>query len=187
MFPKSFLKFLPVLLALCFLVTPPALAQKKTELTEESIRAYVKESETLHTKGFEEYLDFINKTTHENYTARILTTVYPPQGEPTEMPMNVDKETLLKNARDGFESSQGAVVSQEIHSINMSPDKKSAIVKSTLRISNQRMPHQQGPSSMLADMTSQCTDEIVYTPSIGLQVLKSNYVSQMTIKQEQEL
>lgn len=187
MFRKSFLKFMPLLAVLCLALPHTVSAQNQTGLTEESIRAYVKESETLHNKSFEEYRTFINKTTHEDYKARILTTVYPPQGEPVEMPMNIDKQTLLKSARDGYDSSQGATISQEILAIAISPDKKSATVKSTLSIKNQRMPNQQGLNSTLADMSAQCTDEIVFTPSVGIQVLKSDYVSEMTIKQEQEL
>lgn len=192
MFRKPFLKFAPLLAALCLLLPDVAWAQKQTGLTEESIRAYVKQGETLHTRPFDEYRDFIDKTTHENYQARILTIVHPLQGEPLEMPMNVDKQSLLKNARDGYDSSQGATIAQEIHAITISPDKKTAVMKSTLRITNQHLPdpqdpNQQGMSSMLADMTSQCTDEFVFTPATGIQVLKSDYVSEMTIKQEQEL
>lgn len=187
MLQKTRLKFLPLLAVLCLMLPHTASAQKQTELTEASIRAYVQESETLHTKPFDAYRDFIQKTTHENYNARIVTTVYPLQGEPIEMPMNVDKQALLSSARDGYDSAQGAIIKQDIHTILISTDKKSAIVKSTLRITNQRLPGQPGLSSTLADMTSQCTDEIVLTPSIGIQVLKSDYVSEMTIKKEQEL
>ncbi len=187
MFRKSFLKFMSLLAVLCFALPQAASAQKQTGLTEESIRAYVKESETLHNKPFDEYLAFITKTTHDDYKARILTTVYPPHGEPQEMPLNIDKQALLKSARDGYDSSQGATISQEILAIAISPDKKSAVVKSKLSIKNQRLPEEQGLNRMLSDMTSECTDEIVLTPSVGLQVLKSDYISEMKIKQEQEL
>ncbi len=187
MFRKSFLKFMPLLAVLCLALPHTVSAQKQAGLSEESIRAYVKETETLHNKPFEEYLAFITKTTHDDYKARILTTIYPPQGEPTEMPLSLDKQALLKSARDGYDSSQGATISQEILAIAISPDKKSAVVTSKLSIKNQRLPEQEGLNSMLSDMTSQCTDEIVFTPSVGIQVLKSDYISEMKIKQEQEL
>ncbi len=187
MFRKSFLKFAPLLTLLCLALPHTASAQKQTGLSEESIRAYVQETETLHNKPFEDYLAFITKTTHDDYKARILTTVHPLQGESIEMPMNIDKQALLKSARDGYDSSQGATISQDILAITISPDKKTAVVKSRLSIKNQRLPEQEGLNSMLSDMTSQCTDEIVFTPSVGIQVLKSDYISEMTIKQEQEL
>lgn len=187
MFRKSFLKFAPLLAVLCLALPHAVLAQTQTGLTEDLIRAYVKDGETLHNKPFEDYLAFISKTTHDDYKARILMTVHPLQGEPVEMPMNIDKQALLQSARESYDSAQGATISQEILAITISPDKKSAVIKSTLTIKNQRLPAQQGLNSLMGDMKSQCTDELVFTPSVGVQVLKSDYISEMTIKQEQEL
>lgn len=186
MFRLSF--FIVLLLAtLSVLVPASAHAQKQTWLTVENIRAFSKESEQVYKKTFEEYLAFLQKTTHEEYTARINTTISQPDQAPTEMPLNLDKTALLQTAREAYESTKGATITQDIMSIEIAPDKKSATVTSKIYITNQRIAPGGSMSTILADTVSTCVDEIVYTPMTGIQLKKSEYENVMTIKQEQEL
>lgn len=171
--------------ALC--LAAPYAAQAQNGLTEESIRVFSEEGKTVFKKTFEQYRTFIERAMHDDYKANILTTVRQPLEAPIEMPLTLNKKNTLDMARESYDSMQGATITEKIESIVISPDKKSAIVKSRLTIINQQIIPAQSMSSMLADTTTQCTDEIVYTPTTGIQVLKSDNISEMTIKQEQEL
>lgn len=179
---------LVVLLAFCSGLAPlSAHAQKQTWLTEENIRAFSVESERAYTKPYEEYLAFVRKTTHDKYQARINTKIMQDGQASADMPMTLDKATLLKTAREAYDSTKGATLTQDIVDIKIAPDKKTAIVRSKIYINNQRIAPNGSMSMILADSVANCVDEIVYTPMVGIQVLKSDFDTVMTIKQEQEL
>ncbi|HEY0901106.1 MAG TPA: hypothetical protein VGD95_03175 [Micavibrio sp.] len=179
--------FTLVLAALTILAPALGYAQKQTWLTEENIRAFSKDSEDAYKKPYEEYLAFIQKTTHDQYAATITTKIMQDGQASTEMPMTIDKITLLKSARDAYDSTKGATLTQDILSIEIAPDKKTARVTSKIYITNQRIAPGGSMSTILADTVSTSVDDIVYTPMVGIQVLKSEYENVMTIKQEQEL
>lgn len=175
------------LLALSLLTAIPAYAQAVKWLTEDNIRSFIAESASVPQKSYDDYLAFIKKTTHEEYRGKIMMNITIPNSPPTQVPIDLDKDEVIKTAREGYDSSQGATTKQTIQEITISPDKKTATVKWTFTIINQKLPSEADMQSTLADSTSICIDEVVYTPMIGVQVIKSDYKTDVTIKQEQEL
>jgi|GEM_PF-5388526 hypothetical protein len=171
-----------------FISASSAHAQDANRLTEQSVRAFLDESISIYKKPYPEFLAFIEKTTHDDFDGQIVMTVHKGNEAPVQAPVSMDKQMILSTAREGYGDMKDAVITTDIHEIKISPDKKSATVKSTLSIKNQRIPAPEGSNiTILGDSITQCHDEIVFTPGNGIQSFRARYVSDLTIKQEQEL
>lgn len=144
-------------------------------------------AETMHLKSFDEYVATLNEIIHDDYQSQIKTTLHVPNEPPKEVPMSMDKKAMISSAREGYDGSQGATLEQTIDSIEINADKKSATVKSTTKITGQKMASGNSMQTTLADSLTVCTDELVYTSLIGVQTLKSDCQSEVTMKVEQEL
>lgn len=176
-------------LAICaLLATSPSYAQKATGLTEASVRAFMDESLGVYKKPYPEFLAFTDKMTHGDFNGQMVMTFHKGNDAPIQVPMNMDRDLILSTAREGYDSMKHAVMTQDIHEIKISPDKKSASIKSTLTIKNQKIVgDKDSEMTMTGDSVTQCLDEIVYTPEHGIQALHAQYTADITIKQEQEL
>lgn len=167
---------------------PAFLHAEEAGLTESAIRALFVENETAHHKPFPEYLALIKKTTHERYQGKILMRISIDDNTPVELEVQMDKKMIIDQARESHENLAQATVKGTIESITISPDKKSATVKSRMVILNQKIPLGADALQITrADSEVTGIDDIVYTPVIGLQFIKSNYISTTTVKKEQEL
>ena len=185
--PKKFIVILLAIAALPALGMSPAFAQQATWLTEENIMAFMHETETMYQKPFDEYVTALERVTHDDSLFQAVTIIRTPDKASTEIPVNLDKKALISTARDGYDSMQGAALSQTIDEIAINADKKSATVKSTATITNQKLSPSNALNITLGDSVASCTDNLVYTPMVGVQVIKSQCQLEITVKQEQEL
>lgn len=170
-----------------FLFTGTAHAQNQTGLTKENVEAFMEEGAAIYKKPYAEFTAFMDKATHDDYQGNLITTIHNGKNPPAQMPVKIDKKIIMNGARDSYDSAQGATITLSIEDIQMAPDNKTATVKSTLTIINQKLAAGESGKTLLSDMKSTCTDEIIYTATAETQVLKSNCKVDMTIKQEQGL
>ncbi len=162
-------------------------AQQATWLTEENVRQYVNEAEASPRLPYDEHLAFVKRSTHDAFKGKMDMTIKMPSQPPVHSPTEITKESMIASAREGHDSMQGADISVDIQDIKISPDKKTATVKSEMRITNQQIKTGENLQTTLADSVTNCSDEVVYTPMVGVQIINSDCKSEITVKQEQEL
>lgn len=185
--PKKFIVILLAIAALPALGMSPAFAQKATWLTEDNVKAYAEASAASYRLPYDEHLAFIKKATHENFRGTIDINIKMPSQPPTHTPLSLNKESMISSAKEGYDSVQAANIKYDVKSIKISADKKSATVESEMRITNQKLSSGESMQSSISDSVTLCTDEVVYTPMVGVQILQSDCKSEVTVKQEQEL
>ncbi len=185
--PKKLIVILLAIVALPASGMKPACAQQATWLTEENVKAYAEESAASYRLPYDEHLAFIKKATHDDFSGTIDMNVKMPSQPPTQTPITLNKESMINSSREGYDSVQGAKIDYNVKSIKISADKKSATVESEMRITNQKLSSGESMQSTISDSVTLCTDEVVYTPMVGVQILISDCKSDITVKQEQEL
>ena len=183
------MKFWNILLAVSALSINSACAQETTGLTEESIRQFSHDTATASQKPYAEYLDFIKTTTNTDFHGQVSMNIHMPDNtiEKSPKPMDLDRTAMVSTAQVAYDSIQNATIEIIIHDIKISPDKKSAIVTSDVIVTNQEIITGEPPKVASANSKATCTDEVVFTAGIGVQLMKSNCTTELTMNPLQEL
>ena len=188
MLQVKYMVVLCLLAALTALTFFSAQAQQPAALTNENIRIFMEDSAQSYQKPYDQFLSMTKTMTHDSYKSRMLMTFHNGNEAPVQVPVDMDKQMLLQTARQGYDSMKGASLQYDIQDIHIHPNGKSATVKSTMVIKNQNFQITEGSmQTTLADSTVNCVDELVFSADKGIQFIKSDYTSDVTIKQEQEL
>lgn len=182
------MKFWSLLLAVSALSMSSACAQEATGLTEESIRKFSHDTTTASKKPYDEYIEFIKTTTHSDFNGKVSMSIRMPDNsvETSPEPMALNKTTMISTGHAAYNSIQKATIEIIISDIQISPDKQSATVKSEVIVNNQEITTGEPPITTSADSKATCTDELIFTAGIGVQLMKSDCATELTMKPPQE-
>lgn len=166
----------------------PVQAQTDKFLTDDSIRAFMEESLKSYMLDYPDFEAFLRRSSHKNFIGTLDLTITMPGQAPVKNNVSMSYDQLIQSGRDGYNSVQNAELEQIISEITMAPDQQKASVAYTMTIVNQSFSFNEQPTqSVMADSVTHCTDDLVFTPGIGPQIIKSVCTTEVTIKPQQEL
>lgn len=170
--------------AIILLASGSASAQTSSVITDASIRNYYASLPDLFKKPYETFITEFNARTSDTAVITSTTTINIPGQAPTQSTSTMSKSDLIANAPQAYQSSKGANLWNQVLSITIGPDGKTARVEEISRITGMSFPGADQNRPFIADSTETCADELVLTPGIGIQMEKSDCTSIINIKQK---
>jgi len=177
------MKFLSILLAVSAIAMSSACAQETKGLTENSVKQFYQDLSQASKKTAQEYIDFIAKTTHPDFDSTANMNIHMPDKPPAPSPepLKLTKDAVVNTSKAAHTSLKNATVEIKVREVLISPDKKSARVKSNVIVTNQEVPAGEPIQVFRGDSNAECTDEVVYTPEVGVQLLKAECMTDLVL------
>lgn len=167
----------------------PASGGDENGLTEEGIRAFYAESARAYLQPLSLYKEWTKTHFHEKGRVTETTTIkLPGAASPVVTSRTLTRKELLEETEKNYQSMRGLLIQNEVTSISLAPDGKSAEVKDKSIITGLSLPVDSGSGKTLAgNGVSQCDDKVVFTAGKGVQILSSTCTSEITVSAEQNL
>ncbi len=177
------MKFLSILLAVSAIAMSSACAQETKGLTEEAVKQFCQDLSQASKKPAQEYTDFIAKTTHPDFQGTMNMNIHMPGKEAAASPepLKLTRDGVVNTSKAAHTSLKDATVEIKVREVLISPDKKSARVKSDVIVTNQEVPAGEPIQVFRGDSKAACTDEMVYTPEAGIQILKTECMTDLVL------
>lgn len=165
-------------------ITP--VSDSASDLSEAGIRAFYAESATIHHKPLEVYKEWTKNHLHKEVKFTETTTIKLPGASPVVNSRTMTRNEMLKELDENYKSMRGVTVKNEVTSVTVAPNGKSAEVKDKSVITGVSVPVGDG-KDLRGDGTSTCNDKVVFTPGAGIQVLSSVCTLDITLSSSQDL
>ena len=178
-------------LCLTLLALPTlALAQASKadgRLTEAALRDFYNLSLTIHKKPFADYEAFMKSHMSDDVEIKMNSIALVDGAPPQTDVVTMDKPKVMAALKDDYDNSQDAVMDQKINKIDITPDGKSAVVKTVVVITkdmkNMGITGQkdQKPISVHLQSQSLCEDTLTLNTANEPQISKSNCTTKTKI------
>jgi len=156
-------------------------AAAQNSLSEPAIRKFYAESQAALKYPFEQHVAYLQKSMTESYEGTNSTVVTAPEQAPIPATETQSKAEIIANVQANYDAIKNATVKEEIQSIQISPDGKSATVRAKTDIKNLSIPTPPGSPKVSADTASTCTDKIVLSPEGIVQIDRSDCNGKVTL------
>lgn len=179
---KTYITTACILGALLLPSTGHTMDQKNSEISESAIRAFSEEMNTVHTKPFEEYKTAIEAAFTKDATFEVSDTLTLNNEEPKPIREFKEREQYMADLKTGYNLLQGAQIDYKITSIEISPDKKTAVLKDATSVKNQ-IRNNANFDNVDMDFSSSatCTTKLKLSNSNKLQATNTSCDSKTTV------
>lgn len=165
---------------------PAAAGPLAAGMTEDSIRAYYRESLDALKGPYTAYIEFMNKTTSDNFTSFLKMTTKVSGQRPTVSTDRQTKHSLLAGAKAAYRAVKEASISYEIKKITIAPDGRSASAITDTIIKNLAVAAAHD-RVLLGTSKGECIDDFVLGPNGVLQLAKETCKADLTVSEGQSL
>lgn len=162
----------------------PVMAQSADHLTDGTIRQYYAELPDLFKKPYEDFIKDYSARASDDLQITNKTIVNIVGQRPNESTENLTKDQLVAAAPQAYQAAQQAKLWNQVTSILISPDGKTAEVHEISRIKGMTMPSADAARPFQADSVETCLDHLIFTPGIGIQTTKSDCNVDVTVTQK---
>lgn len=171
-----------ILLAFSLLALSPisAIAQDTSAtastLTDKSIRAFYQKSIEAYKSDYPSYYKFMDESlTSDSVCTTVSRITAPGRTEPLTQKETQNKAQLLASARQVYDSMKGSSLSNNVISITIAADGKTAEVKDETRVDGMNM------TGIKASVHGICDDTLVLSNDNIIQIAKSSCTSEVSV------
>jgi len=180
------IRFALLALAACAALIPLPVAAKDARITEAQVRANYEAINESYKKSYEEHLALLKKSYRENFIGTMASTFSGAGIPPTSGSDIMTYKRIVGEAEVGYKAMKNASIKQEINSIKIAEDGKTATVLDKSTVKGMALPTPDG-SVMHVDTQSSCESELALNAEGVLQAVKASCTVEGTIITEREL
>lgn len=167
-----------IALLLTLIASLPAHAQG---ITESAVSNFSNEMNEAHKKSFDQYTALIDGAFTEDSTFELHDTLTIPGQQPKQTSQSLSKPEYMNDLKNSYDTLQGAKIAYKITSIQIAPDKKSAVLKDLTSVQNKvPVPGANANKAQKMDFssTANCVTDLVLSAQNKLQAKKTECDSQ---------
>ena len=146
------------------------------QITEDAIRQLYKNSNDSYGWPFDQYFANLQKTMADGLVVEMTATVQAANLEPVTKSTKMDKATILKEARQTYDSMQNTERASNIVKIQISADRKTAMVQDQSMIK-----HAPFAPMLYMDGGGPCVDNLTLSATGDVQITQSTCSYQYTV------